>query len=1287
MASTLVEILGKDSTGSAFDSVNKNLSRLAVSALKTTASIAGIGLSIAGVVDAIKGIGNATIQIQQFTSTLQVGTGSAKGAAEALSFVRAESHRLGLDLATAADQFAKLTAASKGTSLEGQATTKLFSAMSEAATVLGLSADQTRGALSAFQQMISKGKVQAEELRGQLGERLPGAFQLAAKAMGVTTAELDKLLVAGKVTAEDLLPKLTTELNKTFGAQAEQSAKGLASQINRMNTAIFELKIAVGESGLINFLSSGIELATRLGNALARAFGGGQQLNAIEKQVSLIKTLEGELESLQNLTHVPLIGDLIFDKKQADLLKFRIDAAKEDLQKLKDIASIPIPKDRPVLQSKAAEDPALAKKALDELNKAQDFAIAREHEYIKLLEIERKAHSDLVKPYLDSAKSAEQRLSVMDDEITSMKYARSAGISLEKAIELTTIARLEEKKVIEKDSGVVSQIQREIDARKRLSDLIPKHEKLADQTKLIEQARNTTDQVSQLWTQAGRNIQSTLANSIFNFFDDGFKGMVKNVGVAIGHIMSEFAALKLAQGIGLAGMFGMTGNAAASTGGASSLLSGGMNLASLALGGFGTTGLIGSGLARFGGSVGAFGAGMAGTGAGVFSAAGGAGTAFIGGAGTALGGSGMGAAATMGAMASAALALVAVDVVGRLLAGNKTLKGWDKIPVLGGFAAALFGHGPMKFRQQSLQGTATDSGFEGNITNVFRAKGGLLVGNKHKSVSEDLTLEMQTLLDGTLKGFADSTRGFAKNLGVSADFVDHFSKEFQIKSEKGKKLTDEAIQEMLRGIGNEFARGVLPIVDTLRKAGEDSFSTLQRLSAEFQTLANASLILGKSVAEANEFIKGVSFGDRTAFIDAAGGMEALNQKAAFFADNFLTEADRIAPASERLTEAMAGLGLNAAMSKDQFRDLVQSFGQVNGISAETLQAMLNLAPAFMQVKNAGSALAQSAFGDLSKSVESERNRLTTDYNDALKIQNNRIQTVTDSIGRLSELSKALKSTLSTIRPISLGEAQGKIQSAIDTMRGGRSVIASDIQDALSRLADQDTSKFSTLVEFQRSQAKSADLVSTLSSMTDAQLTLEERTLSALVAERDRLKIGFDNEISRLDSILTNAQEQLGTLSAIKDLLTAQADFNSAISANKNVNPISGNPSITGAQILDFSRANAANPMAIYQAAIDNHVSSAQIAASGAFTQQQIDQFVRDNNLASFDVGTSFVPRTGLAMVHKGEQIINSSKNADIALALQELVAEIKKVVASSGKTAELLDSVSGGGGAFLTEAA
>src|SRR5690606_22603244 len=53
--------------------------------------------------------------------------------------------------------------------------------------------------------------VQAEELRGQLGERIPGAFATAARAMKVTEVELNAMLKRGEVLAVDLLPRMAAE--------------------------------------------------------------------------------------------------------------------------------------------------------------------------------------------------------------------------------------------------------------------------------------------------------------------------------------------------------------------------------------------------------------------------------------------------------------------------------------------------------------------------------------------------------------------------------------------------------------------------------------------------------------------------------------------------------------------------------------------------------------------------------------------------------------------------------------------------------------------------------------------------------------------------------------------------------------------------------------------------------------------------------------------------------------------------------------------------------------------
>lgn len=138
---------------------------------------------------------------------------------------------------------------------------------SESSAKHGKISDQV-GALLAIQQMMSKGTVQAEELRGQLGERLPGAFQIAARSMGVTTAELGKMLESGKVLADDFLPKFAAQLEKTFGASAEKAANSLQAQLNRMDNAWNSLKMALAGSGEGNgTLFSG--LADSLNNAAA----------------------------------------------------------------------------------------------------------------------------------------------------------------------------------------------------------------------------------------------------------------------------------------------------------------------------------------------------------------------------------------------------------------------------------------------------------------------------------------------------------------------------------------------------------------------------------------------------------------------------------------------------------------------------------------------------------------------------------------------------------------------------------------------------------------------------------------------------------------------------------------------------------------------------------------------------------------------------------------------------------------------------------------------------------
>ncbi len=203
--------------------------------------------------------------LQRMQNSFIAATGSMESAGREMEYVVKVSKELGLDLRTASQQLAQMEVAARGTSLEGRQIQQVFEALSKASISMGLSTDQTAGAMYALQQMISKGRVATEELRRQLGERLPGAFQDAAKAMGMTTMELDKALEKGEIYAEVLLPRLAKVWEEKFANTLPAALESLQLQLNRASTSMFQFGIAVAEGG---FKQSYIDLIKSFTQAL-----------------------------------------------------------------------------------------------------------------------------------------------------------------------------------------------------------------------------------------------------------------------------------------------------------------------------------------------------------------------------------------------------------------------------------------------------------------------------------------------------------------------------------------------------------------------------------------------------------------------------------------------------------------------------------------------------------------------------------------------------------------------------------------------------------------------------------------------------------------------------------------------------------------------------------------------------------------------------------------------------------------------------------------------------------
>lgn len=203
---------------------------------------------------------DANVSAQQFSYSMTLIAGSTVDAAEKFKYIKDISQTLGLRIDDAAHSFVNLSAATKGTALEGQRTQDIFEAVAKAMAILGRSTQDTNYAFLAIQQIVSKGVVQMEELRGQLGERLPGSFQIAASAMGLTTAELNNLVKTGTLTAEEFLPRFAAELNKTFGDT--RYVDTFVAAWARLKNSIDILFQEVGDAGTFDFLKKSMNFGS-----------------------------------------------------------------------------------------------------------------------------------------------------------------------------------------------------------------------------------------------------------------------------------------------------------------------------------------------------------------------------------------------------------------------------------------------------------------------------------------------------------------------------------------------------------------------------------------------------------------------------------------------------------------------------------------------------------------------------------------------------------------------------------------------------------------------------------------------------------------------------------------------------------------------------------------------------------------------------------------------------------------------------------------------------------------
>ncbi|HCO6030737.1 TPA: tape measure protein [Escherichia coli] len=263
---SLRETLNKLRSQTKTTSINNTsdaFNNLASNAIK----LSGAFYSVMGALNAYKAIMNAGLKRDSAQRAAKFVLGDK--ASEAETFIRGLADKTGLNISEGLSSYAKFAAGAQG-SMSQEQTQELFGNATAMSRLMGLSNDELNGILKAFEQMASKGKIQAEELRGQLGDRMAGAFKLFAEALGMTATELDAAMKNGKVLSADTLPKVA----KQMGLMIDK-AGGWAEVAKSTQTALGKLannwddtmvKIFSGSQDELNgFLSSLSNLLSEMG--------------------------------------------------------------------------------------------------------------------------------------------------------------------------------------------------------------------------------------------------------------------------------------------------------------------------------------------------------------------------------------------------------------------------------------------------------------------------------------------------------------------------------------------------------------------------------------------------------------------------------------------------------------------------------------------------------------------------------------------------------------------------------------------------------------------------------------------------------------------------------------------------------------------------------------------------------------------------------------------------------------------------------------------------------------
>lgn len=260
-----------------------------------------------------KDIFNTTKELQSLDLALKSVTGSQENFNAQQTFLSTIAEKYGLEIKNLTKQYTAFYVAAKD-KLAAQEIQDLFENIAKSGSALGLSNETLERSFVAVNQMLSKGTVASEELRGQLAEALPGAVQAMTKAVQILHPEIKNLtekglfemIKSGKILASEVLPETARQLVILTGADKAEGIETLTKLTNKLSNDWTEMVRSINETNTSGFGMFVKEIVSGLSNILtftSLIFKDEKQLEEYFKGYGKSKGLEQYQAVMKNIAN------------------------------------------------------------------------------------------------------------------------------------------------------------------------------------------------------------------------------------------------------------------------------------------------------------------------------------------------------------------------------------------------------------------------------------------------------------------------------------------------------------------------------------------------------------------------------------------------------------------------------------------------------------------------------------------------------------------------------------------------------------------------------------------------------------------------------------------------------------------------------------------------------------------------------------------------------------------------------------------------------------------------